>query len=81
MSERRLLLDGFLTDQDQKDFNNEIKNIRCERILYEGPQELGDSIMKPAKSNGPSSDTTYLDTVLRVFPWNSNAFKSLLISE
>jgi hypothetical protein len=31
---------------DQKDFNNEIKNIRHDRMLNEYPQEFGDSIIK-----------------------------------
>jgi hypothetical protein len=43
--------------QDQKDFNNEIKNVRHDLLLNEYSQEFVDSIMKASKSNCPSSDT------------------------
>jgi hypothetical protein len=33
--------------QDQKDFNNEIKNIRHDLMLNEYPEEFVDSVMKP----------------------------------
>jgi hypothetical protein len=42
---------------DQKDFKKEIKNIRHGLMLTEYPQELAESIMKPSRSNRPSSDT------------------------
>jgi hypothetical protein len=50
--------------QDQKDFNNETKNIRHDLMLNEYPQEFGDSIMKLSGSNHPSSNTTYQGTVI-----------------
>jgi hypothetical protein len=50
--------------QDQKDFNNEIKSIRHDLMPNEYPQELADTIMKPSKSNRPSSDTIYHGTVI-----------------
>jgi hypothetical protein len=43
--------------QDQKDFNNEIKHIRCDLILNEYPKEFVHSLVKPLTRNHPSSDT------------------------
>jgi hypothetical protein len=53
--------------QDQKDFNKEIKNIRHDLILNEYPQEFVDSIMKPVRSNRPSSDKIYHGTVIILY--------------
>jgi hypothetical protein len=50
--------------EDLKDFNNEIKNISHDLMLNEYPQEFADSVMKPSRSNRPSSDTIYHDTVI-----------------
>jgi hypothetical protein len=50
--------------QDQKDFNKEIRNIIHNLMLNEYPQEFVDSIMKLSRSNSPSSDTVYQDTVV-----------------
>jgi hypothetical protein len=51
--------------QDQKNFNNEIKNLRHDLMPHEYPQEFVGSIMKPSRSNRPSSDsTTYQGTVI-----------------
>jgi hypothetical protein len=50
--------------EDQKDFNKEIKNITHDLILNKYPQEFVDSIMKPARSNCPSSDTIYHSMVI-----------------
>jgi hypothetical protein len=47
---------------DQKDFNNEIKNIKHGLMLNEYPQELVDSVIKPSTRNPPSSDRIYQDT-------------------
>jgi hypothetical protein len=41
-----------------------IKNIRQDLILNEYPQEFVTSIMKPLRSNRPSSETTYQGTVI-----------------
>jgi hypothetical protein len=49
--------------QDEKDFNNKIKNIRHDLMLNEYPQEFAYSMMKPSRSNCPSSDTIYQGTV------------------
>jgi hypothetical protein len=75
VSERRQLLNGFIVDQDQKDFNKEIKNVKHDRILYEYPQESVDSIIKPARSNGPSSDIIYLDII--IIPNGESIFEKL----
>jgi hypothetical protein len=53
--------------QDQKDFNNEIKNIRHDLMLNEYPKKYIDCIMKPLSSNYPSSDTLYQGTVLNPY--------------
>jgi hypothetical protein len=53
--------------QDQKDFNKEIKIIRYDLILNEDPQEFVDAIMKPSRSNRPSSDTICQGTVIIPF--------------
>jgi hypothetical protein len=53
--------------QDQKDFNKEIKNVRYDLILNEYLQEFNDSIMKPSRSNCPSSDTIFQGTVIIPF--------------
>jgi hypothetical protein len=50
--------------QDQKDFNKEIKNRRHDLMLNEYPQEFTDFIMKPLRSNCPSSGTIYQGTVI-----------------
>jgi hypothetical protein len=50
--------------QDKKNFNNEIKNVRHDLMLKEYPQEFVDSVMKPPRSNHPSSDTIYQGTVI-----------------
>jgi hypothetical protein len=42
--------------QDQKDFINKIKNIRLDLMLNEYRKEFIDSVMKPSRSNHPSSD-------------------------
>jgi hypothetical protein len=47
----------------QKNFNNEIKNIRHDLILNEYPQEFVDPAIKPSRSNHSSSDTIYQGTV------------------
>jgi hypothetical protein len=44
---------------DLKDCNREIRNIRHNLILKEYPQEFVDFIMKPGRSNRPSSDAIY----------------------
>jgi hypothetical protein len=44
---------------NQKDFNNEIKNIRHDLMLNEYPKEYVDSVMKPSARNRPSPDTVY----------------------
>jgi hypothetical protein len=48
--------------QDQKDFKNEIKNVRHDLMLNEYPQEFNDSIMKPSRSNRPPSDKIFQGT-------------------
>jgi hypothetical protein len=50
--------------QDRKEFNNEIRNIIHNLMLNEYPQEFVDSITKPSRSNSPSSDTVYQNTVI-----------------
>jgi hypothetical protein len=45
--------------QDQKDFNNEIKNIRHDLMFGEYPQDFFDSVMKPSGNSRPSSDKIY----------------------
>jgi hypothetical protein len=50
--------------QNQKDFNNEITDIRHDLMLNEFLEEFTDSVMKPSRSNCPSSDTEYLGTVI-----------------
>jgi hypothetical protein len=50
--------------QDQKDFNEEIKNTIHDLTLNKYPQEFVDSIMKPSRSSSPPSDTTYQSTVI-----------------
>jgi hypothetical protein len=50
--------------QDERDFNNEIKNIRHDLMLSEYSKEFVGSVMKPLRSNHPSSDTTYQGTVI-----------------
>jgi hypothetical protein len=44
---------------DKKDFNKEINNIRYDLMLNKYPQQFVDSIMKPSRCNGPSSETIY----------------------
>jgi hypothetical protein len=48
--------------QDQKDFNNEIKNIRHDLMLNEYPKEFVDSVMKPLRRK--SSFLRYNITVI-----------------
>jgi hypothetical protein len=50
--------------QNQKDFKNEIKNIRHDLMLNEYPKLFADSVMKPLARNHPSSDTVYQCTVI-----------------
>jgi hypothetical protein len=50
--------------QDHKDFNKEIRNVGHGLMLNEYPQKFVDSIMKPSRSNRPSSDTIYQGTVI-----------------
>jgi hypothetical protein len=50
--------------QNQKDFNKEIKNTRHDPMLNQYPQEFIDSLMKPQRSNRPSSDTICQGTVI-----------------
>jgi hypothetical protein len=50
--------------QDQKDFSNKIENIRHNLILNKYPQVFVDAVIKPLKSNHPSSDTIYQDTII-----------------
>jgi hypothetical protein len=50
--------------QNQKDFNNEIKNIRHDLMLNEYPKKFVDSVMKQLPRNRPSSDTIFQDTVV-----------------
>jgi hypothetical protein len=45
--------------QDQKDLNNEIKNIRHDLMLKEYPKEFIHSITNPLRRNRPSLDTIY----------------------
>jgi hypothetical protein len=52
--------------QEQKEFNNEIENVRHDLMLSEYPQEFVDSIMKPSRSNRPSPNTVHQGTV--IFP-------------
>jgi hypothetical protein len=68
--------------QYQKDFNNEITSIRHDLILKDYPEEFIDSIMKPSRSNRPSSDTLYQEMVIipyvkGVSPRNSNALETV----
>jgi hypothetical protein len=71
--------------QNQKDFNNEIKNIRHDLMFNEYPKEFVEPVMKPSIRNSPSSDTIYQGTViipmLRIFPRNSDASGTFSISE
>jgi hypothetical protein len=71
--------------QNQKDFNNKIKNIRHDLVLNEYPEEFVDSVMKPSTRNYPSSDTytraLSLSRMLRVLPRNSDASGTISISE
>jgi hypothetical protein len=50
--------------KNQKEFNNEIKNIRQDLMLNEYPKEFVESVMKPLATNRPSSDTIYQGTVI-----------------
>jgi hypothetical protein len=50
--------------QDQKDFNNKIKNIRHDLMLNRYPKEFVDSVMKPSTKYHPSSDIIFQDTVI-----------------
>jgi hypothetical protein len=50
--------------QNQKDLNNKIKNIRHALMLNEYPNKFIHSITKPPRSNHPSLDTIYQDTVI-----------------
>jgi hypothetical protein len=50
--------------QNQKHFNNEIKNIRHDLMFNEYPKEFVDSVMKPSTTYCPSSDIIYQDTVI-----------------
>jgi hypothetical protein len=50
--------------QHQKDFNNVIKTIRHDLMLFEFPKEFVDSVMKPSVRNRPTSDTVYQGTVV-----------------
>jgi hypothetical protein len=61
---QRLIRQAKFIYQDQKDFNIEIKNIRHDLMLNEYPQEFVDSIMKPSRSNRPSSDIIHQGTVI-----------------
>jgi hypothetical protein len=53
--------------QYQKDLNNEIKTIRHDQILNEYPHEFVDCVMKPSRSNRPSSDTVYQGRVIILY--------------
>jgi hypothetical protein len=53
--------------QDQKDFNNEIKNIRHGLMLNEYPEDFVDSVMKPSTRNRPSSDQIYQGTLIILY--------------
>jgi hypothetical protein len=59
--------------QDQKDFNNEVKNIGHNLMFNEYPQQFADSVMKPSRSNCPSSDTIDQGTV--TIPYVMGIFK------
>jgi hypothetical protein len=61
---RNLIRRAKVICQDQKDLNNEINNMRHELVLNSYPQEFVDSIMKPSRSNHPSSETIYQGTVV-----------------
>jgi hypothetical protein len=62
---------------DRKDYNRESGNIKHDLTLNGYPQEIVDSIMKPRRSNRPSSDTTDQSTVfipyVKISPKNSGA--------
>jgi hypothetical protein len=68
--------------QDQKGFKKEIKNIKHDLMFNEYPKVLIDCIMKPPRSNRPSSDTIYQGTVIipyvkgisEKFRWTGNRF-------
>jgi hypothetical protein len=70
--------------QDQKDFNNEIKNISYYGMLNGYPQEFVDSIMKPSRSERPPSYTIHQGTV--IIPYikdisrNSNSLETVSMS-
>jgi hypothetical protein len=49
--------------QDQKDFNNKIKNIRHDLMLDVYSKEFADSVMKPSTRDCPSSDKIFQGTV------------------
>jgi hypothetical protein len=53
--------------QNQKEFNNEIKNIRHDLMLNGYPKEFIDSVMKPSTRNHPSSETKYRGTVIVLY--------------
>jgi hypothetical protein len=55
---------GKVICQNQKDFNNEIKNKKHDLMLNEYPEESVDSVIKPSARNHPSSDTVYQGTVV-----------------
>jgi hypothetical protein len=50
--------------QNQKDFNNEIRNMRHDLMLSEYPKESVDSVMKPATRNRSSSDKIYQGSII-----------------
>jgi hypothetical protein len=50
--------------QDQKDFNKEIRNLIHDLMLNEYSQEFDNSIMKPPRSNRPSSDKICQGTLI-----------------
>jgi hypothetical protein len=68
--------------QDQKDSEKEIKNIRCDLMLIEYPQEFITSILKPSRNSHHSSETasqsivifSYVKGISEKFKHNGNKF-------
>jgi hypothetical protein len=57
---------GNVIYQDQKGFNNEIKNVN-DLMLNVYPKEFRDSGMKPSTRNRLSSDKTYQGTLVILY--------------
>jgi hypothetical protein len=53
--------------QDQKDLNTEIKIMRCDLIFHKYPEQLVHSLMKPGRSNHPSSGTIYHGMIINPY--------------